>query len=152
MYNYLALPCTGDQTFQQCGSLCPQTCENIGATCTGGCAEGCFCPLGQVINQDGNCEDASTCERKLLVKYCSRQLLCIIQYCIITSRDHGGLGFLAFQCHPKTASHFLQNNLVVLHNFTYYAFEHCLTIKPIMLKSISISRLCLRNDYFIKAH
>ncbi|XP_065903900.1 P-selectin-like [Dysidea avara] len=56
------LPCTGDQTFQQCGSLCPQTCENIGATCTGGCAEGCFCPLGQVINQDGNCEDASTCE------------------------------------------------------------------------------------------
>ena len=56
-----ASPCTGGQTFQQCGPLCPQTCENINATCIGGCAEGCFCPMGQVVDDAGNCIDESAC-------------------------------------------------------------------------------------------
>ena len=55
--------CPGDQTFQQCGLLCPQTCENIAANCTGGCAEGCFCPVGQVVNDDGECVNELICPR-----------------------------------------------------------------------------------------
>jgi len=47
--------------YQQCGSICPQTCDNINGTCYGGCAEGCFCPDGQVINDEGECEDDSIC-------------------------------------------------------------------------------------------
>ena len=66
---YSASQCTGGQTFQQCGPLCPQTCENIAATCTGGCAEGCFCPIGQVVDDSGNCVDESTCESELATNH-----------------------------------------------------------------------------------
>ena len=47
--------------YQQCGSLCPQTCDNIGTSnCNGGCAEGCFCPDGQVISS-GRCINPIAC-------------------------------------------------------------------------------------------
>ena len=41
--------------YQQCGLLCPQTCDDDGASdCIAGCAEGCFCPVGQVV-YNGEC-------------------------------------------------------------------------------------------------
>ena len=47
--------------YQQCGPLCPQTCDNIGTSdCHGGCAEGCFCPYGQVLSE-GRCIDPIAC-------------------------------------------------------------------------------------------
>jgi len=47
--------------YQQCGPLCPQTCDNIGTSdCYGGCAEGCFCPDGQVFSE-GRCIDPIAC-------------------------------------------------------------------------------------------
>ena len=47
--------------YQQCGSLCPQTCDNIGTlNCSGGCAEGCFCPDGLVVH-NGKCIEPLTC-------------------------------------------------------------------------------------------
>ena len=47
--------------YQQCGALCPQTCDNPDITnCHGGCAEGCFCPEGLVIS-NGRCIDPITC-------------------------------------------------------------------------------------------
>ena len=46
--------------FQQCGPLCPQVCD-AHAMCTSGCAEGCFCPDGQVANADGQCVEPGTC-------------------------------------------------------------------------------------------
>ena len=48
--------------YQQCGSYCPPTCDDIDsiATCQGGCAEGCFCPDGQVL-MDGECVDPFVC-------------------------------------------------------------------------------------------
>ena len=47
--------------YQQCGSLCPQTCDNIDTTvCISGCAEGCFCPDGLVAD-NGNCIEPLTC-------------------------------------------------------------------------------------------
>jgi len=45
--------------YQQCGFICHQTCDNINDTCYGGCAEGYFCPDGQVINDEDGCEDDS---------------------------------------------------------------------------------------------
>ena len=48
--------------YQQCGPLCPQTCQNIGSSnCHSGCAEGCFCPDGQVL-LGGRCIDSVLCQ------------------------------------------------------------------------------------------
>jgi len=46
--------------FLQCGALCPQVCNGPGV-CNGGCAEGCFCPDGQVVNDQGQCMVQDTC-------------------------------------------------------------------------------------------
>ena len=53
--------CPSGMVYQQCGSLCPQTCDNVGASnCHGGCAEGCFCPDGQVV-YNGRCVHPIVC-------------------------------------------------------------------------------------------
>jgi len=47
--------------YQQCGSLRPQTCDGVNQDLpTGGCAEGCFCPDGQVL-VNGQCRHALAC-------------------------------------------------------------------------------------------
>ena len=58
----VALQCPVGMVYQQCGSFCPATCDNIDATamCQGGCAEGCFCPDGQVLLDDA-CVDPFVC-------------------------------------------------------------------------------------------
>ena len=54
--------CPPGMVYQQCGSLCPQTCNNIGTSnCQGGCAEGCFCPDGQV-QSNGECISPVLCQ------------------------------------------------------------------------------------------
>ena len=57
-------------TFQQCGSLCPQSCDSANSTCHSGCAEGCFCPDGQIVNGDGECADFAPCpsEKNIAIK------------------------------------------------------------------------------------
>jgi len=71
VYFYTALPCPAGMVYQQCGPLCPQTCDNLGLPCEGGCAEGCFCPMGEVLLR-GLCVNSSQCEG----------LLCMCMYCI----------------------------------------------------------------------
>ena len=57
----IGIECPAGMVYQQCGSLCPQTCENvIRGPCSSGCAEGCFCPDGQVLI-DGVCKHALAC-------------------------------------------------------------------------------------------
>ena len=63
---YIAIQCPTGMVFQQCGSLCPQTCGSS-TTCNSGCAEGCFCPGGQVINSNGLCINPRECLGKKLV-------------------------------------------------------------------------------------
>ena len=64
MYAYtcilIALPCPAGMIYQQRGPLCPQTCDFLNQTCDGGCGEGCFCPVGQVVI-DGLCTGKSIC-------------------------------------------------------------------------------------------
>ena len=52
--------CPAGMQFQQCGLLCPQTCGAF-ATCSSGCAEGCFCPPGLVADEDKQCIEPTTC-------------------------------------------------------------------------------------------
>ena len=56
--------CPPGKEFQQCGPLCPHTCDSSSACNSSGCAEGCFCPDGQVENSDGLCIDPSNCPSK----------------------------------------------------------------------------------------
>ena len=62
---YVAPECPVGMIFKQCGSMCPQTCENDGNTiCSTECVEGCFCDFGTVLNSDGNCIAPSECPSK----------------------------------------------------------------------------------------
>ena len=56
-----AIQCPVGMVYQQCGPICPQTCDSSNVTCYGGCAEGCFCPDGQVFDEQGQCVDNSIC-------------------------------------------------------------------------------------------
>jgi len=61
LYTPTAIECPAGMVFQQCGSLCPQTCDNVGqGPCSSGCAEGCFCPDDQVLI-NGVCRHALVC-------------------------------------------------------------------------------------------
>ena len=60
--------------YQQCGRVCPQTCDNFNVSCEGGCAEGCFCPAGQVL-LGGVCMNSSQCEGWLCL--CFSVQICI---------------------------------------------------------------------------
>ena len=56
------ITCPSGMTYQQCGPVCPQTCDTDESTdCSGGCIEGCFCPTGKVL-LNGNCVDRSDCQ------------------------------------------------------------------------------------------
>ena len=57
----LGIECPPGMVYQQCGSLCPQNCDNTNITnCHGGCAEGCFCPDG-LVTSNGRCIDPVAC-------------------------------------------------------------------------------------------
>ena len=62
MHQHVAI---GQRVYSECGSHCQLTCSNFKSPpeCTPDCAEGCFCPEGQVLN-DGACVEsvnADTC-------------------------------------------------------------------------------------------
>ena len=60
----IAINCTAGMVYQQCGPLCPQTCDTIGGVeCNGGCIEGCFCP-GEMFTSFGYCISDSDCQGK----------------------------------------------------------------------------------------
>ena len=57
---YIAVECPAGMAYQQCGPVCPQTCEN--QECEGGgCAEGCFCPDGMVLSNN-ECVKKTDCQ------------------------------------------------------------------------------------------
>ena len=62
IYSFVAITCPSGMIYQQCGPLCPQTCDTDEDTdCSGGCVEGCFCPSGQVLS-NGHCINVSQCQ------------------------------------------------------------------------------------------
>ena len=57
----VAITCPSGMVYQQCGPVCPKTCETMDEECSNGCVEGCFCPYGQVFYKE-NCIDVANCE------------------------------------------------------------------------------------------
>ena len=59
----LVSECPIGMVYQQCGSLCPATCDDMTAPtmCQEGCAEGCFCPDGEVTDSKGQCVEHRLC-------------------------------------------------------------------------------------------
>ena len=60
LFQCVAIQCPSGMVYQQCGPLCVRTCDNIGEDCSGGCAEGCFCPDG-LVTLNGRCIDPIAC-------------------------------------------------------------------------------------------
>ena len=86
-----SIDCPPGMVYQQCGPLCPQTCNNIGTSiCHGGCAEGCFCPDGLVLSE-GRCIEPLTCPGKsmslnnLLICHTSNAMECCCSLVHFTS-------------------------------------------------------------------
>ena len=64
---YIGVECPAGMVYQQCGPVCPQTCEN--QECEGGgCAEGCFCPDGMVLS-NSECINKTDCQGNLRHSY-----------------------------------------------------------------------------------
>ena len=63
-----AKTCIGERVYKECGTHCQLTCSNFESPpeCSPDCAEGCFCPDGQVLN-GGACVDADTCDGEYMI-------------------------------------------------------------------------------------
>ena len=58
---YAAIECPAGMVYQQCGPVCPQTCDtDEDEDCSNGCIEGCFCPKGKVLF-NSNCINTTEC-------------------------------------------------------------------------------------------
>ncbi|KAJ6668444.1 hypothetical protein lerEdw1_011926 [Lerista edwardsae] len=62
--DFCALSCPEGQIYQQCGSPCNQTCRSLSypdADCNELCMEGCYCPAGLYLDEQGDCVSRSQC-------------------------------------------------------------------------------------------
>ena len=63
VYNILFLDCTGGMVWNDCGTSCPDTCDNfedVGRPCNTDCVTGCQCPKGTVEHK-GVCINPTEC-------------------------------------------------------------------------------------------
>ena len=76
----IAINCTAGMVYQQCGPLCPQTCDTIGGEeCNGGCIEGCFCP-SEMFTSFGYCISESDCQG-MVSDVCNLIILLLVLNC-----------------------------------------------------------------------
>uniref|UniRef100_A0A1Y1MR36 VWFD domain-containing protein n=3 Tax=Photinus pyralis TaxID=7054 RepID=A0A1Y1MR36_PHOPY len=56
--------CKSGQVYQACGNPCARSCSQIAKQeeCQPECVEGCNCPVGQALNQQGTCVPIASCE------------------------------------------------------------------------------------------
>lgn len=59
----LGVHCTGGQKYQVCGNSCSHTCLDLATNpdCKRKCVEGCNCPDGFSLDQDGICVPITDC-------------------------------------------------------------------------------------------
>ena len=80
----LVCPIEG-QVYTDCGSSCPQTCDNVNETiiCTADCWQGCECPSGTVIDVERRrCVEPGQCRREppTIIARTSENGRCVPQY------------------------------------------------------------------------
>ncbi|PIK39863.1 putative SCO-spondin-like [Apostichopus japonicus] len=63
IHEFCGVTCSGGQVYQECGSTCGQTCRDLSIQCseTDDCVEGCNCPTGTVLDDEGNCIRPAEC-------------------------------------------------------------------------------------------
>ena len=66
--------------YQQCGPICPQTCNFETSDCYSGCAEGCFCPRNTVLMY-GECTNKANCPGKS----CVYDYIIYVHYCLVAT-------------------------------------------------------------------
>ncbi|XP_028664014.2 von Willebrand factor [Erpetoichthys calabaricus] len=62
--DFCEMRCPEDQTYQQCGSPCNETCRSLSfpdVSCSELCIEGCFCSPGLYATENGECVSKSQC-------------------------------------------------------------------------------------------
>ena len=75
LITFLAISCPSGMVYQQCGPVCPQTCDTEEDTeCINGCVEGCFCPSGKVLYNEV-CVNEADCEG-IIIQYFSYSCEC----------------------------------------------------------------------------
>lgn len=60
---FAGVHCTGGQKYQVCGNSCSHTCLDLATNpdCKRKCVEGCNCPDGFSLDQDGICVPITDC-------------------------------------------------------------------------------------------
>ncbi|XP_077116285.1 chymotrypsin inhibitor-like [Ranitomeya variabilis] len=55
--------CKAGEEYNECGSGCPPTCDNLGRVdaCAAVCKSGCFCKAGTLRNNKGECVTKENC-------------------------------------------------------------------------------------------
>lgn len=58
------LQCPGGQKYQICGNSCMRTCSDVATkeNCRRQCVEGCNCPEGEVLDENGECIPIGQCK------------------------------------------------------------------------------------------
>ncbi|EAT48610.1 AAEL000369-PA [Aedes aegypti] len=67
-------PCGPNEVYSECGTACPETCDNLGENipCVLMCVPGCFCQPGYVRNNvTGACVKPCECPPKGAVTPCN---------------------------------------------------------------------------------
>lgn len=56
--------CPGGQKYQVCGDSCTRTCQDIATQdeCKEQCVEGCNCPKGETLDENGECIPIGECK------------------------------------------------------------------------------------------
>jgi len=59
------MQCDSGKVYMTCGPLCPQSCferdDYDGCIVDSGCIDGCFCPNGQIMDNNGQCIEPERC-------------------------------------------------------------------------------------------
>lgn len=78
IYNEFFIDCRSNEHFDNCGSSCEDTCENVNVSCAQVCKEGCFCNDNLVRGELGDCYDPINCYSNFFFFYLISSLVIFV--------------------------------------------------------------------------